>query len=120
MSYNPNLIFISPSSISDFKICQQLYFYRNIYRSPNTGLKIQITNPKLTLGGVVHDALSQFLYQPGIDKTYKELIRIFETIWNKSSGEKGGFSSQDEEYLLKERGKSMLERFMKNKLFLKV
>lgn len=116
MAFNPNAIFISPSSLSDFEKCPQLYYYRNLYRSPR-GLKIQIINPSLALGQVVHDTLSRFLLLPPLLRTKDELLRIFNWIWSGLSGEKGGFLSTEEEKNYQSRALQMLERFFKNEHF---
>ena len=117
MTFNPNAVFISPSSISDFKSCPKLYYFRNVYRSPKTGLKIALVNPKLTLGQVVHGTLHRFLYSNLTFKTKEQLFNIFEALWKESAGEKGGFSSSLEEKEIKDRGLKMLERFFANDHF---
>jgi len=119
MAFNPNAIYISPSSLEDFRKCPQLYYYRNIYRSPR-GLKIQLINPSLALGQSVHDTLAQFLKLSSVDRTKDELLRIFDLIWNGVSGEKGGFILKEEEKTFKERALAMLERFWNNKHFREV
>lgn len=116
MAFNPNAVFISPSSLADFEKCPQLYYYRNVYRSPR-GLKIQLINPNLALGQAIHDVLDQFLRLMPEQRTKDELERIFELIWGNTSGEKGGFSSVEEEESYKKRGREMLNRFWANKHF---
>jgi RecB family exonuclease len=116
MAFNPNAVFISPSSLSDFDKCPQLYYFRNVYRSPR-GLKIQIISPSLALGQAVHDVLSQFLRLSPAQRSKDELLRVFDFLWQSLSGEKGGFGSQEEEKSFKERALSMLERFWGNKHF---
>lgn len=116
MAFNPNAIFISPSSLSDFEKCPQLYYYRNVYKSPR-GLKIQIINPSLALGQVVHDTLSQFVSLSPSERNREELNRIFEFLWSAVSGEKGGFSSEVEEQEFRKRAVTMLGRFWANKHF---
>ena len=116
MAFNPNAVFISPSSIADFDKCPQLYYFRNVYRSPR-GLKIQIINPNLALGQAVHDTLEIFVRLPVPERTKESLLEKFNFIWSNLSGEKGGYSSPDEEKAFKERGLAMLERFWKNEHF---
>lgn len=118
MAFNPNAVFISPSSIADFGKCPQLYYYRNVYRSPR-GLKIQIVNPSLALGQSIHDALEIFVRLPIPERTKDNLISKFNFVWSNLSGEKGGYASIEEETAFKERGLSMLDRFMQNEHFLK-
>jgi len=118
MAFNPNAIFISPSSLADFDKCGQLYYYRNVYRSPR-GLKIQLINPSLALGQAVHDTLEQFL-KSSEPRTKEELNRIFEFVWRNLTDEKGGFTAADEEKSFRERALSMLERFWANLHFREV
>jgi len=117
MTYNPNAVFISPSSISDFDRCPQLYFYRNVYRNPKTGLKIQLINPKLALGQVIHDTLRKFLYSTGLQKTQEQLRSILAWQWKQLAGEKGGFTSADEERTYQDRAAKILERFWAHRHF---
>lgn len=117
MAFNPNAVFISPSSISDFKSCPRSYFYKNVYRNPKTGLKIQVINPKLALGGVVHDILAHFLHTPGMVKTKDQLFNVLNRYWENITGEKGGFSSNEEEGKFKERALKMLKTFWDNPHF---
>ncbi|MBU2577278.1 PD-(D/E)XK nuclease family protein [Patescibacteria group bacterium] len=117
MAFNPNAVFISPSSLGDFEKCPQLYYYRSVFRSPR-GLKIQIINPSLAIGACVHDTLEQFLKLSPADRLRSELFRIFEWNWKSFSGEKGGFTLKDEEELARQKASAMLERFFGNKHFL--
>jgi len=116
MAFNPNAVFISPSTLTDFEKCPQLYYYRNVYRSPR-GLKIQIINPSLALGQAIHDTLNQFLKLSSPQRTKDELLKNFEFIWQNLSGEKGGFSLPEEEKAYKDRALLMLERFWKKEHF---
>jgi len=119
MVYNPLAVFLSPSSLADFEKCPQLYYYRNVYRSPR-GLKIQIISPALALGQTVHDTLEQFLKLLPIDRTKDELDRIYALIWGNLSGEKGGYTTVEEEAGNKKRGEQMLNRFWANTHFREV
>ena len=116
MAFNPNAIFLSPSSLADFEKCPQLYYLRQVYRSPRR-LKIQLINPSLALGQTVHDVLDQFLRLLPEQRTKDELERIFELIWGNTSGEKGGYGGVEEEEGFKKRGVDMLNRFWNNKHF---
>jgi RecB family exonuclease len=116
MAFNPNAIFISPSSLGDFDKCPQLYYYRYIYRS-SRGLKIQLINPPLTLGQIVHEALEMFLQLPTLERSEQILREKFEFAWSNISGEKGGFFSVEEEQEAKNRGQEMLSRFWENDHF---
>jgi len=116
MAYNPNAIFVSPSSLSDFEKCPQLYYYRNVYRSPR-GLKIQLINPALALGQAVHETLDVFLKYLPSQRSKDLLLEKFEFIWANFSGEKGGFFSENQETDYKNRAIEMLERFWQNEHF---
>lgn len=118
MAFNPNAVFISPSSIGDFDKCPQLYFLRNVYRSAKTGLKLQLINPALALGQGVHETIEQFGKLDPKERNKDKLELIYETIWADLSGEKGGFNSAEEEKEYKNRGWVMLDRFLKNSHFL--
>jgi ATP-dependent helicase/DNAse subunit B len=116
MAYNPNAVFLSPSSLADFDKCPQLYFLRYVYKN-SKGLKIQIINPSLALGQSVHDALDQFLkLEPGA-RDAGTLEELFKGIWLTMSGEKGGFENDKEESEYRQRGQLMLERFLRNNHF---
>lgn len=117
MAFNPNAVYISHSIISDFEKCPQRYYYQSVYRSPH-GYKIQLTNPHLALGDAVHDVLNQFLRLPPPERKKDKLMDFLEWVWQNISGEKGGFSSSQEENDFKLRAVSMLERFYGNKHFL--
>lgn len=112
MAYNPNAVFLSPSSIADFDKCPQLYFLRNVYRSPTTGLKIQLINPALALGQAVHDTLEQFTNLDPTDRTPEKITAIFSSVWQNLSGEKGGFASSAEEKEHQNRALSMFDRLL--------
>lgn len=107
MAFNPNAVFISPSTLADFDKCPQLYYYRNVYRTTR-GLKLQQITPALALGQAVHDTIDQFV---------KTKQNNFDFIWNNLSGEKGGFTTEEEEY--KKRASEMLERFWSKEHFKK-
>lgn len=80
-------------------------------------MKIKLINPKLTLGMVIHDALSQFLYFPGVVKSKDQLTNILNRYWSEITGEKGGFVSKTEEIVYKQRAIKMLEAFWNNEHF---
>jgi len=113
MAFNPNAVFVSPSSIADLDKCPQLYFYRAVYRTPR-GLKVQVTSPALSLGTAVHDTIDQFMKLPPDERKQEELTRIYNFVWEGMSGEKGGFETADLEAESKERGRLMLQRFWAN------
>lgn len=116
MAFNPNAIFISPSSLSDFDKCPQLYYYRYVYRTPR-GLKVQQINPPLALGTAVHDTIEMYLKYPPTERTKDLLDNKLEFAWSNLTGEKGGFTSAEVEDSYKQRAVSMLARFWQNQHF---
>ena len=118
MAFNPNAVFISPSSLSDFDKCPKLYYYRYVYKTPDTGLKIQIINPALALGQAVHDTIERFIALEPLLRTKTALEEFFASVWQGLSGEKGGLSSENEEKTYRDRGVAMLENFFANQHFL--
>ena len=121
--YNPNTIWISHSSLSDFEKCPRLYYLRNIYRDKNLGnnFRIQVANPYLSLGEIVHDAIDNYInrYNPlerNKDKMTYELSRG----WILKKGKIGGFKSDSQEKEFKDRSVQMAERFLANENFSKV
>lgn len=116
MAFNPNAVFVSPSSLSDLDKCPQLYYYRYVYRTPRN-LKIQIISPALALGTAVHDTIEQFMKLEPEERKQPELSRILNFTWENITGEKGGFVSCEEETEAKKRAEAMLERFWENSEF---
>ncbi len=105
-------VWISNSSMNDFLQCQRLYYLRNVYKDPKTRRKINITNPSLTLGQTVHEVLEALAVLPAQDRLQQPLLQIYDTVWDKYSGKKGGFQSVPEEQEYKERGKAMIQRVL--------
>ncbi|MBU0579137.1 PD-(D/E)XK nuclease family protein [Patescibacteria group bacterium] len=105
---------VSHSSIGDFLKCPRAYYLNNVYKSPETGRKIQIISAPLTLGGAVHEVLESLSVIPTQDRFKKSLIEKFDSVWRKHRGEKGGFSSNEQEREYKERGEKMLRKVMDN------
>ncbi|OGE15492.1 hypothetical protein A3F00_00835 [Candidatus Daviesbacteria bacterium RIFCSPHIGHO2_12_FULL_37_11] len=108
-----NPIFISYTSLSDFIKCPRTYYLKNIYRDKNTGFRIQVASPYLSLGGVVHDSIRWFLDMKGqVNKDQFE--KKFRNLWLKFRGRKGGFTDDIQEAQFGKRGLSMLDNFYKN------
>lgn len=107
-------IWVSHSSISDFLKCPRAYFLKNVYKNPDTGRKIQLVSPQMSLGAAVHDTLESLSVLPTERRFSDSLIDRFEVSWKKISGKKGGFISDESEMQYKERGKMMIERVWKN------
>ncbi len=119
-SFNPNTIWISYSALADFEKCPRLYYLRNIYRDRKFGnnFRIQVANPYLSLGEIVHDAIDNFTsrYEPSersLDKLMYELSRG----WMLKRAKVGGFKLESQEKEFKDRSVGMAERFFANKNF---
>jgi ATP-dependent helicase/DNAse subunit B len=105
---------VSHSSISDFLKCPRAYYLNNVYKSPETGRKIQLMSAPLALGAAVHEVIEALSIIPTQERFKKSLIEQFNNIWPKYHGKKGGFSSDTQEKIYKDRGEAMLRKVMKN------
>ncbi len=114
MSDQYNKIWVSHSSLSDFVRCPVSYYYRNVYRNPATGRKIQIVSPSLSLGSAVHEALEPLAQLKVADRFKKTLLERLDESWKGVAGKLGGFSSRDEEAEYKRRGEEMLKLVQKD------
>ena|SRR3989344_398615 len=121
--YNPNTIWISHSSLSDFEKCPRLYYLRNIYRDKNLGnnFRIQVANPYLSLGEIVHDAIDNYTnrYNP-LERNKDKIMYELSRGWILKKGKIGGFKSDSQEKEFKDRSVQMAERFLANENFSKV
>jgi len=107
-------VWVSHTSINDFLQCPRAYYLKRMYRDPQTGRKIKLASPALTLGQSVHEVIESLSSLP-MDKRFNDsLSGQFETVWKKMSGKKGGFASDEVEQHYKSRGLHMLERLRKN------
>ncbi len=110
-----NAVWVSHSSMGDFIKCPRAYFLHNVYKNPDTGRKITIVNPALSLGSAVHATLEALKTLPVGERLQRDLVADFENEWSKSaSGKKGGFTSDSEEQAAKVRGRLMIERVVKH------
>jgi ATP-dependent helicase/DNAse subunit B len=107
-------VWVSHSSMADFLKCPRAYFLHNIYKNPKTGRKINIINPALALGQIVHEVVEGLAQYKAEERFNQPLLKIFDSAWEKISGKRGGFKSKDEEEETKKRGCSMIERVIKN------
>ncbi|NCN07176.1 PD-(D/E)XK nuclease family protein [Candidatus Falkowbacteria bacterium] len=105
---------VSHSSISDFLKCPQAYFLKNVYKDPKTGHKIQLMTPPLALGQAVHNVLESLSAINKTDRFSKPLSVMFESEWQKISGDKGGFLNEKHEHYYKNRGLAMLNNVYNN------
>ncbi|MDZ7586581.1 MAG: PD-(D/E)XK nuclease family protein [Patescibacteria group bacterium] len=109
-----NAVWVSHSSISDWLACPRAYFLKNVYKNPLTKKKMAIVSPPLSLGQVVHEVIES-LSVLATDRRFTDpLLNKFNTAWEKVSGKRGGFITQEEEVKYKERGKEMLRRVESN------
>ena len=104
-----NNIWISYSAISDFEACPRLYYFRSIFRN-SRNRRIQIVNPYLTLGTVVHKTLEDMGRLPEKEKFKVPLKDKFEENWQLLSGKRGGFDCSEREEEFKNRGHEMINR----------
>lgn len=105
-------VWVSSSSMSDFIKCPRLYYLRNVYKDPDSRHKINIINPSLALGQAVHEVLEALSVIPVEERFQTSLLDAYETVWKKVSGKLGGFTNDNEELAVKERGAQMLKRVM--------
>lgn len=108
-----NPIFISYTSLSDFLKCPRTYYLKNIYRDKNTGFRIQVASPYLSLGATVHDSIRWFL-DLGSQVSKDQLEKKFRNLWLKFRGKKGGFVGDLQEAEFGKRGLKMLDNFYQN------
>jgi ATP-dependent helicase/DNAse subunit B len=107
-------VWVSHSSMSAFLKCPRAYFLNNVYKSPETGRKIQLMNPSLALGAAVHEVVEALSVIPTQERFKKSLIEKFTDVWSKYRGKKGGFENDKQEQQYKNRGEEMLRKVMKN------
>jgi len=105
---------VSYSSLTDYLKCPRAYFLKNMYRDPKTNHKITLMQPALALGQTVHDVIDALSSLPVEKRLDRPLMDIFEEKWKTISGKKGGFRDAEEEESYKKRGKSMIERVVRN------
>src|SRR3989338_5933359 len=91
-------VWVSHSSMGDFLKCPRAYFLHNVYKNPDTGRKLTVVNPALSLGTAVHATLEALKALPVEERLRRDLVNDFEQEWVASaSGKKGGFKSVGEE-----------------------
>lgn len=107
-------VWVSHSSMGDFLTCPRLYYLNNIYKDPATNRKISLINPALALGSVVHNTIEPLAKVPAEKRLEQPIEEKFETEWEKVSGQKGGFTSPEEEEQHRTRGEEMIQRVLEN------
>jgi len=105
---------VSHSSISDFLECPRAYYLKNVYKDPRTGHKIYITKPPLALGQAVHEVIESLSVLPLERRLANPLAKLYDLVWEKISGKKGGFTDIQQENEYKARGYEMLSFVEKN------
>lgn len=105
-------VWLSHSSISNFKNCPRAYYLSSIYRDPRTGHKISLITPSMALGSAVHEVLESLSILPTSKRFEISLIERFSLAWTKVSGQMGGFADESTESTYKKRGEEMLRRVM--------
>lgn len=107
-------VWVSHSSMSDYLKCPRLYYLKNIYRHPPANHKINIIQPALALGQVVHDVIDSISTLPTDERFKMPLISVYNRLWKSVSGKLGGFKSEEEEKKTKESGLKMIRRITDN------
>lgn len=105
-------VWLSHSSINNFKNCPRAYYLSSIYRDPRTGHKITLVTPSMSLGSAVHEVLESLSILPTSDRFKVSLIERFQIAWKKVAGQVGGFPDEETEAKYKARGEEMLRRVM--------
>lgn len=105
-------VWLSHSSISNFKACPRAYYLSSIYRDPISGHKISLITPSMALGSAVHEVLESLSVLPTSDRFKVSPIEKFQGVWQKYHGQLGGFSDDETELSYKTRGEDMLRRVM--------
>lgn len=111
--YIKDAIFLSNTSLNDFLSCPRSYYLKHIYRNPETGYRIQVASPYISLGATVHDAIKWFLENQD-SPSLLALNDQFRNFWWKYHGKRGGFASVEEEAVFGQRGLKMLQNFLDN------
>lgn len=111
-------VWVSHSSMGDFIKCPRLYYLHNVYKDPKTNRKMSIVTPHMSLGIAVHNVLEGLGVYPASERMNRDLRATFEEEWQKVTGKKGGFLSEEEEEQFKTRGKEMINLAIKNPRFL--
>lgn len=101
---------VSHSSMGDFLKCPRAYYLKNVYKNPETGKKMSIVGPALSLGVSVHEVVEGLIRFPAEERAEQPMLKQFEEAWQKVSGKRGGFKTAEEEAEAKARGAAMIKR----------
>lgn len=103
-------LWLSASSIADFQACPRAYFLKNRYRNEETGRKVQIVAPALSLGSAVHSVIEALADLPVAERFSTPLEERYDAAWKRVSGRRGGFTDPAAEADAKQRGWNMIKR----------
>ena len=112
-------LWISHSAIRNFDNCSRLYYFANIYRNPDTGNRVQIVNPYISLGSAVHEVIDELLDLSPSKRTKTSLLGRLERVWSRYEGKVGGFVSPKQEAEFKKRGVNMIKKVEKSDILSK-
>ncbi len=107
-------VWVSHTSINDFRQCPRAYFLKHVYKDPKTGHKMKIMTPPLALGQIVHEVIEQMSTLKTQDRFKKIPMDRYDELWKKVTGKKGGFFDRDTEDKYKRRGREMIARITKH------
>lgn len=103
---------VSHSSMHDFMVCPRAYWIRHVYRNPKTKNKVNLINPALALGSIVHQVLEQLSSVKAEERLSLPLLEQYNKAWEKISGKSGGFETTEQELAYKNRGAIMINRVL--------
>jgi len=107
-------VWISHTSLNDYLRCPRAYYLKHIYKDPHTRHKIKLITPPLSLGSAVHEVIESYSVLPLKERFFGSMIEKYNIIWEKVSGKKGGFLTDESERTYKSRGADMIRRVMKH------
>src|SRR3972149_3032203 len=90
-------VWVSHSSIGDYRRCPRAYYLNNVYKDPRSGHKITLMQPALALGQAVHEVIESLSELPVAKRLEQPLTQRLEQVWVKVAGKLGGFRNQAEE-----------------------
>lgn len=114
MSEKYGAVWTSHTSITDFLKCPRAYYLKNVYKSPQSNKKMKIMAPPLALGSSVHEVLEGLSTIATNQRMQAPIMDMFHEVWEKFSGKRGGFFSDEMELQYKKRAIEMLRRVIEN------
>ncbi len=110
-------VWVSHSSMGDFIKCPRLYYLHNMYKN-GKGRKMSLVTPYMSLGIAVHEVLEGLAEFPAAERMDRDLLELYEIAWQKVTGKKGGFTSDEQEKDFKSRGEVMIRNVIEDPRFL--